>query len=454
MILAKAFGLPFDPRKFARETSGARPHSPITFAPDDAARPISPIQFATAQEVRKKRSVGGPDEGPEPSSTSNPSFASGNNAAEHEGDTVPGDEGYEEDDEWDEDDEAPSPRMSFTRPIGGGRVDIGGKVQIPTSTSTASPVNEKPSRKFNPLSKLTGSGNAGSSSNQGSSHTSSNNTNSTVSQGSDFAHVQAQGPNKEPEIQTHNYTLIRFSTGQVLEEDFVASWYDLLPNELVELHASSTPPSFEIAREIPHLLFDESYRSGPVSRHPASDSTFACTGVTTTALPRHDPVAYAEPYWEGWARALRTVYTSELPVGMLGGGKSHTSFQEYGAGMGNYSNSMASGLALFMIEPGFFPEKHHTNIDPNLLNRSMEWRDRWVVIHNGTLHLCKSRFVSYFITLSEKWTVLDVGLLAWLSGPHTDPFPSSVCHGRNQGRQPADQPCQFETQGVRSDAAP
>lgn len=401
MILAKSFGLPFDPRKFAHETSGARAHSPITFAPDDTARPISPIQFATVQEVRKKKSVGATEDGDNGSSTSDSSLVSGGKGDEDEGDMIPGDEGYEEDDECDEEDEAPSPRIPFARPLMGGRVDVGGKVEIPiltpTSTSIASPVGKKSSRKFISLSKLTGSNNAGSSSNQASSHTSSNNTNSVFSQGggpSDFVLVQSQDPKKEAEIQTRDYTLIRFSTGQILDEDSVASWYDILPNELVELHASSTPLSFETAKHIPQLLLDPSYHSTSTSQ-PGSDSTFASSGITFTGLPRHDPVAYVEPYWEGWARALRTVYTSELPISMLGGGKSHTSFQEYGAGMMNYQSSMAGGLALFMMEPGLFPDKYAN--EANATTKSMEWRERWVVIRDGVLHLCKSRHVSQII---------------------------------------------------------
>lgn len=218
--------------------------------------------------------------------------------------------------------------------------------------------------------------------------------------------VQPQEAKKETEIQTHDYTLIRFSTGQVLEEDFLASWYDLLPNELVELHLSSTPMSFEIALEIPQLLMDPMYRSSTTTltnntaklRYlPSAGATFVSTGITLTSLPRNDPVAYAEPYWEGWVRALRAVYTSEMPVAALGGGLNHTSFQEYGAGMPNFHNSMAGGLALFVNDPGLFPEKYQRGIEGSELKKRLEWRERWVVIRDGNINLCKTRYVcDYF----------------------------------------------------------
>ncbi|KAJ6620605.1 hypothetical protein B0H10DRAFT_2021032 [Mycena sp. CBHHK59/15] len=61
------------------------------------------------------------------------------------------------------------------------------------------------------------------------------------------------------------YTLLRFSTGQLLEDDLPLSFYDLHPDELLELH-----------------------RRGVV-----------------VSLPRADPVRYLDAYWEGWVRVLR-----------------------------------------------------------------------------------------------------------------------------------------------------
>ncbi|KAJ7085425.1 hypothetical protein B0H15DRAFT_1023459 [Mycena belliarum] len=61
------------------------------------------------------------------------------------------------------------------------------------------------------------------------------------------------------------FTLIRFSTGQLLEDELPLSFYDMQPNELLELH---------------HL------------------------GVVVT-LPRANLARYLDTYWEGWVRVLR-----------------------------------------------------------------------------------------------------------------------------------------------------
>ncbi len=64
-------------------------------------------------------------------------------------------------------------------------------------------------------------------------------------------------------------TLLRYSTGQVLEDDYTLDWYEIQPNELLELH-----------------------RSGVFIR-----------------LPRTVLMPYVQPYWEGWVKALRVVGT-------------------------------------------------------------------------------------------------------------------------------------------------
>lgn len=61
------------------------------------------------------------------------------------------------------------------------------------------------------------------------------------------------------------YTLIRFSTGQLLEDDLPLSFYDMQADELLELH-----------------------RAGVV-----------------VPLPRANPAKYLDAYWEGWVRVLR-----------------------------------------------------------------------------------------------------------------------------------------------------
>ncbi|KAF5343078.1 hypothetical protein D9758_011123 [Tetrapyrgos nigripes] len=62
-------------------------------------------------------------------------------------------------------------------------------------------------------------------------------------------------------------TVMRFSTGQILEDHFALGWYELKPYELLEIHRR---------------------------------------GVILT-LPRTLTVDYISPYWEGYVRALRVV---------------------------------------------------------------------------------------------------------------------------------------------------
>lgn len=68
-------------------------------------------------------------------------------------------------------------------------------------------------------------------------------------------------------------TLIRFSTGQILEKHFTILDYEIKPYELIEIH-----------------------RLGVV-----------------TKLPREITFKYIEPYWEGWVKALRVVFRDPRP---------------------------------------------------------------------------------------------------------------------------------------------
>ncbi|KIY69022.1 hypothetical protein CYLTODRAFT_442992 [Cylindrobasidium torrendii FP15055 ss-10] len=61
--------------------------------------------------------------------------------------------------------------------------------------------------------------------------------------------------------------ILRFSTGQLLEDDYTFDWYEMEPYELIEVH-----------------------RAGVFLR-----------------LPRTSPTLYVQPYWEGWVQALRVV---------------------------------------------------------------------------------------------------------------------------------------------------
>ncbi|KAJ7210520.1 hypothetical protein GGX14DRAFT_543007 [Mycena pura] len=101
------------------------------------------------------------------------------------------------------------------------------------------------------------------------------------------------------------YTLIRFSTGQLLEDDLPLNFYDMQADELLELH-----------------------RYGVV-----------------VPLPRSDLKRYLDAYWEGWVKILRI----------------------------KPNEDEEDNYALYKIRP--------------LETRVLEWKDRWLVVREGTIHI-------------------------------------------------------------------
>ncbi|KAJ6481299.1 hypothetical protein C8R47DRAFT_595235 [Mycena vitilis] len=103
------------------------------------------------------------------------------------------------------------------------------------------------------------------------------------------------------------FTLIRFSTGQLLEDDLPLSLYDMQADELLELHRA---------------------------------------GVVVT-LPRANPTRYLDAYWEGWVRVLRM-----RPI-----------------------EDEEDSYSLYKIRQAEA--------------RQLEWRDRWLVVREGCMYLCR-----------------------------------------------------------------
>ncbi|KAG2074172.1 hypothetical protein BDR04DRAFT_1229434 [Suillus decipiens] len=128
---------------------------------------------------------------------------------------------------------------------------------------------------------------------------------------------------------TDQYTLISFSTGTILEDDYTLSWYNLRPYELLEMH-----------------------RSGKVVQ-----------------LPREIMSEYVQPYFESKARALRAVWSVKS---------------------GRFESPSATGNRLHArgrdkttaIQIPLQPEK-------KTKKAKVEWKDRWIVINHGILSLCK-----------------------------------------------------------------
>lgn len=128
---------------------------------------------------------------------------------------------------------------------------------------------------------------------------------------------------------TDQYTLISFSTGTILEDDYTLSWYNLRPYELLEMH-----------------------RSGKVVQ-----------------LPREIMSEYVQPYFESKARALRAVWSVKS---------------------GRFESPSATGNRLHArgrdkttaIQIPLQPEK-------KTKKAKVEWKDRWIVINHGILSLYK-----------------------------------------------------------------
>ncbi|KAJ7085473.1 hypothetical protein B0H15DRAFT_376680 [Mycena belliarum] len=143
------------------------------------------------------------------------------------------------------------------------------------------------------------------------------------------------------------FTLIRFSTGQLLEDELPLSFYDMQPNELLELH---------------HL------------------------GVVVT-LPRANLARYLDAYWEGWVHVLRM-----CPI-----------------------EDEEDSYPLYKIRP--------------TETRTLEWCDRWLVVREGRVYLCRdeARLV-HTLSLAD----LRVSLTTRFS-PQTGLHPLSHCLIRADG---------------------
>lgn len=170
---------------------------------------------------------------------------------------------------------------------------------------------------------------------------------------SSFRPYRQQKQDLEPQIATHTYTLLRFSTCQILEENCEVSWYDIQPHELVELHSSLLPPTFAASllspMSIPSPLPDIAQSKFTQKKKPSP------TQPTLAALSRDTPTSYIQPYWQGWVRVVSRIQTSDDP-----------SSEDYDNGDWKRGERV-------------------------------EWKERWLVIHEGLINVCMSPNVRYFV---------------------------------------------------------
>lgn len=139
-----------------------------------------------------------------------------------------------------------------------------------------------------------------------------------------------------------NFVLLAFSTGQLMEDPFHLSWYAPNPYELFEFY-------------------------------PRGDSFIP--------LPRYNVEAYVRPYFEARVWALRFV-GNDLSV-------EHSADLERPKGKGKErERRTGSSGAAISGDVGEDTKRRKPK-------KKMEWRERWVVVHQGILKLCRSRSVSF-----------------------------------------------------------
>ncbi|KAG5645109.1 hypothetical protein DXG03_006923 [Asterophora parasitica] len=376
-ILSKCLGIPLDSASHpggsnypqtstsAQATTAPgqryRPASPITFAPDPRRRPVSPILFAKGTKGKEDKEKKGKTKGREPAAPSNTGDAP---SADEKPTPSPVDGVEEDDDKGDSFDEAEVYRASPPPPLPP-------PLPPPAPSLPLQPTSAKWA-KYNTV--------------------------------------------------TSTYTLLRFSTGQILEDDLALTWYDVSQHELLELHAHSDVCSAPDASGVmsssssPLTTVSEHVHGGSNLRHNRSASLYSLA-LPSSALSAAAQAAfntpqrvylpplnravlpqYVLPYWEGRVHALRVVWRVpdlDVPVanfangyGIGYGGLGTTSMG--GHEIGSYSGMRGAGgwdasvgrHTLAGQDAGAVPRHKKT---------SLEWRTRWLVIREGVLSLCRDR---------------------------------------------------------------
>ncbi|KAG6917733.1 hypothetical protein DXG01_001384 [Tephrocybe rancida] len=393
-ILSKCLGIPFDAvypsatraapsDVLANSQLGAtppgqryRPASPITFAPDPRRRPISPILFAKGgkgKEKEKQKQKRKKGRGRTSAATGDASLLN----SDIKPTTSPVKDGYEEDDEWDTADDGGSSfdeteiyRHSPAPPLPAPPLPAPVQIHAPTPPPLPPPSSAKWS-KFN--------------------------------------------------MNPSAYTLIRFSTGQALEDDLALTWYDLAAYELIELHShddvyaapSTAAPSSTTASVTTHTTSSE-HGHGGHNRNPSIYSLSVAGPNPPPAPPHKDkdhskPVYlphlnrssltnYILPYWEGPVRALRSVpvrsFMAPMPNFLNGYGYGY-------AGTEVNQRAMAFGIGHpppFGVHQqgirgvGGWDAMIGVGAEGNgEVHTKIEWRPRHVVVKEGMLTLCINR---------------------------------------------------------------
>ncbi|KIL66623.1 hypothetical protein M378DRAFT_197430 [Amanita muscaria Koide BX008] len=251
------------------------------------------------------------------------------------------------------------------------------------------------------------------------------------------------------------FTLIRFSTGQILEDSFQFSSYDISPYELLELHGehskSMTKPVFPPRRNSLPLSL-----TPPPSPPPSSSSPTRLI-KRIVCLDRTDIHAYAAPYWEGWVKALRVVNRDDLDLAMRSraahhhhrrtgtpstSGASttvtdkdaHNIFAGMNWGFGGVSAMGGMGVGFGVVLDDEVLKLRDEDVmvssgkkkSAKLASKvKLEWKERWVVVQGDTLYISKDREdvnPSQRMSLSSLVNIRDKDFLLSYPSPATSPF--------------------------------
>ena len=150
----------------------------------------------------------------------------------------------------------------------------------------------------------------------------------------------------------HHYSMLAFSTGQLLEDDYSLAWYGLRPHELLELH----PPG------------------------------------TIVRLQREVALEYIQPYLELDVRALRVIINDKDMQHALG--STHPPDTSFSSSPGKMKKSKdAAGESRSPTAAAGSRGSSTPQSTRKRRKTKLEWRNRYLVIRRGMLSLFKSRTV-------------------------------------------------------------
>ena len=145
------------------------------------------------------------------------------------------------------------------------------------------------------------------------------------------------------------YILVAFSTGQILEDDFPVSWYNLRPYELLEMH----------------------------------------TAGAVVSLPREIKAEYVQPYFECKVKWLRIVWDRLRKEALTSGGKVRIKVRR------KRSESQITGGGMHLkslhAEEEATSSRDSSKKEMKKRRTKFEWRERWIVVHQGMLNVCRHR---------------------------------------------------------------